>query len=397
VAVRLGQPALVGELVAGITLGTIVANYTGLAPDLSGLEQNPVFGSLTDLGMFFIMLYAGVELQPSKLIEYSKGAISVAIGGMVLPMAMGIGLAWVFLPQSDAFLAQSIFLGTALAITAVPATVRILMDLGKLESPSGQIIVSAAVFDDILSLVLLTWLTAMIGSNSDIGVSAAGGFEFGAILFKVLTFFAITTVVGLFVFPFGGKFMRAIQQKEYEFTALLVGALAFSVLAEMLELHFIIGAFIAGLFFDRKTIDESAYDAVLEKTSAMTYGFLAPIFFASVGLNLDLSALFNVPIFVLCLLVVAFAGKFLGAGLAAYWVGLSKREAAAVGAGMSARGAVELVIADIALKAGLFDNLIETSPVVEHIFSAVVIMAVVTTLVTPALLKRIYAGPKQAS
>lgn len=397
VAVRLGQPALVGELVAGIALGTIIANYSELAPYLSGIEQNPVFTSLTDLGMFFIMLYAGVELQPSKLIEYSKGAIAVAISGMVIPMAMGIGLAWVFLPQSDAFLAQSIFLGTALAITAVPATIRVLMDLGKLESPSGQIIVSAAVFDDVLSLVLLTWLTAMIGANADIALSSVSGVEFGTIMLKVVAFFVITIVIGIFVFPFGGKFMRTIQQKEFEFTALLVGALAFSVLAEMLELHFIIGAFIAGLFFDRKTIDESAYNAVLNKTSAMTYGFLAPIFFASIGLHLDISALFNVPIFVLCLVLVAFAGKFFGAGLAAYWIGLSKREAAAVGAGMSARGAVELVIADIALKAGLFDNLVVTTPVVENIFSAVVIMAVVTTVVTPVLLKLIYTNTKKAS
>lgn len=113
----------------------------------------------------------------------------------------------------------------------------------------------------------------MIGSNSDIGVSTAGGFEFGTILLKGLIFFVITTVIGLFLFPFGGKFMRAFQQKEYEFAALLVGALAFSVLAEVLELHLIIGAFIAGLFFARKNIDESAYDAVLEKTSAMTYSF----------------------------------------------------------------------------------------------------------------------------
>jgi len=389
VAVRVGQPALVGELIAGIALGTFAANYTELAPHLSGLEKSPVFNSLTDLGMFFIMLYAGVELQPSKLIEYSKGAVTVAISGMVIPMGLGIGLAWVFLPQSDAFWPQSIFLGTALAITAVPATIRILMDLGKLESPSGQIIVSAAVFDDILSLVLLTWLTAMIGENVAGGVGDS--FELGAILIKVLAFFAITIVIGLFLFPFGGKFMRAIQQKEFEFSAVLVGALAFSVLAEALELHFIIGAFIAGLFFDRKTIDESAYDAVLEKTSAMTYGFLAPIFFASVGLHLDLSALFSVPVFVFCLLFVAFAGKFFGAGLAAYWIGLSKQEAAAVGAGMSARGAVELVIADIALKAGLFDNLSVTTPVVEHIFSAVVIMAVVTTLITPVLLEWIYS------
>jgi len=147
----------------------------------------------------------------------------------------------------------------------------------------------------------------------------------------------------------------------------------------------------AGLFFGRKTIDEPAYDDVRSKTWAMTFGFLAPIFFASVGLNLDFSAVLVVPAFVAWLLVAAFAGKFIGAGVAAHWIGFTRREAAAVGAGMSARGVVELVITDIALEAGLFDVVPGTAPVVEHIFSAVVIMAVLTTLVTPMLLSRIYS------
>ncbi len=385
VAERLGQPGLVGELIAGIVLGTVAAQYTDLFPNIAGLGQNPVFDTITDLGMFFIMLFAGVELQPNRLIEYSRGAFAVAVCGMVLPMALGIGLGWAFLPASDAFLAQCIFLGTALAITAVPATVRILMDLGRLESRSGQIIVSAAVFDDILSLILLAWLTALIDSES------ASNFSFGLLVLKVLAFFAITTAIGVYVFPLGGRFMRRIKQREFEFSALLVGALAFSVLAELLDLHFIVGAFMAGLFFGRKTIDEPAYDDVRSKTSAMTFGFLAPIFFASVGLNLDFSAVLVVPAFVAWLLVAAFAGKFIGAGVAAHWIGFTRQEAAAVGAGMSARGAVELVIADIALEAGLFDVVPGSAPVVEHIFSAVVIMAVLTTLVTPMLLSRIYS------
>ncbi|MGF1759289.1 cation:proton antiporter [Photobacterium sagamiensis] len=386
VAERLGQPALVGELIAGIALGTVAAQYAELFPHIAGLDQNPVFNTITDLAMFFIMLFAGIELQPNKLIKYSKGAFVVAVCGMILPMTFGMGLGWVFLPASDIFLAQCIFLGTALAITAVPTTVRILIDLDKLESPSGLIIISAAVFDDILSLILLAWLTAFIGAGS------ASGFALGPIVLKVLAFFAITITVGVFLFPLGARFIRGIKEKEFEFSALLVGALAFSVLAEALELHFIIGAFMAGLFFDRKTIDEATYDDVRNKTSAMTYGFLAPIFFASVGLHMDFSAIYEVPGFVACLLLAAFAGKFIGAGAAARSVGLSWQEAAAVGTGMSARGAVELVIADIALKAGLFDDFSAMTPVVEHIFSAVVIMAVLTTLVTPILLKKIYAG-----
>ncbi|MCW8327194.1 cation:proton antiporter [Photobacterium sp. SDRW27] len=385
-AERLGQPSLVGELVAGIALGAIAAQYTGLSPFIDGLEHNPIFNTITDLGMFFIMLFAGIELQPNRLIEYSRGALVVAVCGMILPMTLGIGLGWLFLPPSEVLFAQCVFLGTALAITAVPATVRILMDLGKLKSPSGQIIVSAAVFDDILSLLLLTWLTALIKAEP-----STNNFELGTISIQVIVFFSITIIVGVFVFPFGGRFFGTFKQREINFSALLVSALTFAVLAEALELHFIIGAFIAGLFFNRKTISETAYDDVRNKASAMTYGFLAPIFFASVGLHLDLSAILVVPAFVISLLLAAFFGKFIAAGGAARLIGFSWKEATAIGVGMSARGAVELVIANIALKAGLFHALAVSSPVAENIYSAVVIMAVVTTLITPVLLKIIYS------
>lgn len=391
IAERLGQPALIGELIAGIALGTFAAQFANVIPHIGNLDQDPVFNTITDLGMFFIMLFAGIEQQPRQLIEHSRGAIAVASSGMILPMALGITLGWAFLPSSDAFLAQCLFLGTALSITAVPATVRILLDLGKLKSPTGQLIVSAAVFDDIISLMLLAWLTALISGGS------TDPLALGVLILKVLAFFAITIAIGLFVFPVASRLMRNIKEKEFEFTALLIGALAFSVLAELLELHFIVGAFMAGLFFRRKTVGKSAYKDVRNKTSAMTFGFLAPIFFASVGLNLDFSALMVIPGFVCCLLLAAFAGKFIGAGLAARAVGLSWQESSAVGAGMSARGAVELVIADIALQAGLFDNLVVTSPVLEHIFSAIVIMAVLTTLVTPVLLKRIYSNSNSKS
>ena len=382
----LGQPALVGELVAGIVLGTLAAQHADLFPQIAGLANSSVFDAITDLGMFFIMLFAGVELQPSRLIQHSRGAFGVAMSGMVFPMALGVALGWVFLPESDAFFAQALFLGTALAITAVPATVRILMDLGKLESRSGQIIVSAAVFDDVLSLILLAWLTALISADPSNQPSLI------SLGLNVTGFFAVTIAVGIFVFPFGGKFMRSVKQKELEFSTLLVAALAFSVLAEVLDLHFIVGAFMAGLFFGPKTIGEASYDDVRNKTSAMTFGFLAPIFFASVGLHMDFSAVFEVPAFVVWLLIAAFAGKLLGAGVVALAIGLTRQEAAAVGVGMSARGAVELVIADIALEAGLFDTGAGSSPVVEHMFSAIVIMAILTTLATPVLLKRIYDG-----
>jgi len=387
VAERLGQPALVGELVSGVVLGAIVAANGDFSPALSDLTEDRVFAAITDLGVFFLMLFAGIEMQPSKILQYSKASLVVAVGGMVLPLALGIMLGLAFLPDSDFLTAQALFVGTALAITAVPATVKILIDLGRLNTPAGQIIVSAAVFDDVISLLLLAWLTALIGVGE-----APSPIQFGLLGIKIIAFFAITVVVGFYVFPWGGKLLKHLKEKELEFSAMLVAALAFAVLAEALDLHFIVGAFVAGVFFGRTTIDRKTYDNVRSKISGMTFGFLAPIFFASIGLHLNVDAFIEIPFFLVVLIVAAFAGKFLGSGFAAYVYGLSRTDAAAVGIGMSARGAVELVIANIALQAGVFSPPDVSSPVLDNLFSAVVIMAIITTVVTPILLKRVYAN-----
>lgn len=385
-AVRVGQPALVGELVSGVLLGTIVIQYSEYFPMLTDLADDGVFNAITNLGMFFIMLYAGIEMQPNKILQHSRKSMAVALGGMVLPMLLGITLGLVFLPASDFLLVQSLFIGTALAITAVPATVKILIDLGRLNTPPGQIIVSAAVFDDVISLLLLALLTALINVG---GVPEI--MDLGILGLKVLIFFFMTVMFGFFVFPWAGKLLKRVKEKELDFSAMLIAALAYSVFAEMLELHFILGAFVAGLFFGRKTIDVRTYESVRSKVSGITFGFLAPIFFASIGLNLSPGALVEIPLFLFLFIVAAFLGKFIGAGFAAYAVGLSREDSAVVGVGMSARGAVELVIADIALEAGIFSIPGVDSPILVHLFSAVVIMAIFTTVVTPMLLKQIYS------
>lgn len=386
VAERFGQPALVGELVAGITLGATVAEYPASFPDLVNIAQNEVFTIITDLGMFFLMLFAGVEMQPHKVLQHSTGSMLVAVGGMLMPFGLGVGLGWMFLPDTELRIAQCLFIGTALAITAVPATVRILMDLGQLDTAVGQTIVSAAVFDDILSLLMLAWLTGLITVGEPPGL-----IEFAVLLGKLILFFLMAGIIGLYIFPWAGRLMHHIKAQEFEISAMLVAAFAFAVLAEMLGLHFIVGAFLAGFFFGQRTINGESYDRVRDSISAMTFGFLAPIFFASIGLNLDLGALAGAPIFVGLLILVAFFGKVAGAGGAARAYGFSGRDSMAIGVGMSPRGAVELVIAGVALKAGLFDPAVSDSPVVQNLFSAVVIMAVVTTVISPVILQRVFS------
>lgn len=154
----------------------------------------------------------------------------------------------------------------------------------------------------------------------------------------------------------------------------------------------IIGAFMAGLFFERRMVGNQTYDRVKTKISGTTNGFLAPVFFASIGLQLSFDAVTATPLFLVIFVVVAVLVKVIGTSLPAYWLGLSKVEAASVGFGMCARGAVELIIADIALKAGLFSQPSPTPVIVEALFSAVVLMSVFTTLLAPIALRLIMAS-----
>ncbi|NIQ95006.1 MAG: cation:proton antiporter [Desulfuromonadales bacterium] len=381
-AERVGQPSLLGELVSGIFLGILIHYYGGEFPTLAGLPKNEVFIALTDLGIFFLMLLGGIEMHPRDLVKASGSASIVALFGMLVPLGIGMGFGWLILPESPYRFAQTLFLGTALAITAVPVAIKVLMDMKMLETDIGQMIVSAAVIDDVLSLVLLAVMTAMIETGAlpdGDGLLLLGG--------KVVLFFVIATLLGRYIFPLMGRRLKKARAEEFEFSALLVAALAYALLAEKLGMHFILGAFLAGLFFVRRTIDDKTYNDIFRKTSALTTGFLAPIFFASIGMRLELAALWNIPGLVILLILAATVGKVVGAGASAKLMGFSTRESLAVGSAMNARGAVELIVADIALRAGLFSLPEPPPPEVSNLFSAVVIMAVVTTLITPPALK----------
>ena len=388
-AERVGLPAIVGELVSGVALGFLLRRSYDPLAGLSSACQSETYTSLVSLGMFFLMLLAGIRMEPLEFARTSRSAILVAIGGMFVPVVAGLALGLAVLPESPYKMVQSLFIGTALAITAVPVAVRIFMDLGQLHSPVGKTVIAAALWDDLLSLFLLALLLAAVGDDFSGSIETRGLF---ILLGKVLLFFAVTIPVGIFAFPLVGKYLRNLRFPEVDFSILLIAALAYAVFAEQMGLHFILGAFIAGMFFHPNVVDQEVYERVEQQMSGITSGFLAPIFFVSVGLHLDLSAVSHIPVFVVILILIALASKLVGCGLPAYWLGLSRRDALMVGVGMGGRGAVELIVAGIALEAGLFLQPQPPPPIVEGLFSAIVIMALVTTLVTPILLR--YLAPR---
>ena len=382
-AERVSLPAILGELVAGVALGIAMTQFAESMPILWSATQSGAFGAMVDLGMFFLMLLAGIFMEPIEFAKASKSAVLIAVGGMIIPVVAGVLLGLVVIPDSPFRLVQSLFLGTALAVTAVPVTMRIFMELEYLDSRPGKAVVAAALWDDLLSLFLLAVLLAAV-TQIETGVFQTAAIA--KLVGKVALFFAVTIPVGLYVFPYIGHRLRYLRFPEVEFSMLLIAALAYAVFAEYMGLHFILGAFLAGMFFHPGVVEVQAYQRVAEQMSGLTRGFLAPIFFVSIGLHLDFSALAQVPLFVAALILIAFASKLVGCGLPAYWVGMSKRESLIVGIGMSGRGAVELIIAGVALNAGLFALPQPTPVIVDSLFSAVVVMALVTTVLTSILL-----------
>ena len=381
-AERLGQPASAGEILAGVLLAVCVVWLGPTLPFLSRMAGSEVLEIVANLGIFLLVLSAGIEMEPREIAASSKRAMAVALGGMLLPLVCGFGLTWAFLPVFDQRFLLAFLAGVAMSISAIPATAKVLSELNLLHKPIGELILSAALFDDVLGLFLLAVLLAMIdtGNAPDLASMLL-------LLGKVALFFFITVLLGVHVYPRISRGIKTMEAAATEFSALAIVALGYGLLAELLGLHWILGAFMAGLYFEQSRVGFRAYQEIRLICTTLSSGVLGPLFFAYIGLRVDLQAVTEAPLFLLLLLAVALFGKLIGAGLPAHLGGLSVRESAAVGAGLSARGAVELVVLSIAYERGVFAAGDGIGGIASHLFSALVIMGVVTTMLAPALLR----------
>ncbi len=381
-AERIGQPALLGEVCAGLLIGAIVYSMPGLLPQFEGLAEDAGFKVITHLGIFFLMFYAGLEFSLKEMREAARAGLPVALGGVTLPLVGGIWVGYAFLPPSEYLFAQSLFLGVVLSITAIPVSVKVLMDIGYLKTRLGRTLVAAALIDDIIGIALLAILVGLL-EQARIPTFAT----FGMLALKVFLFLGVVYAVDRFGLRVLSKLCEMANSAEIDFTIALVFAIFMALISEAMGIHIIIGAFFAGLLINRETFGKMAFEAIESNCAAITVGFLAPIFFASIGMHVDLSALASSLLFTVVLLGVAIAGKLLGAGVPSLLAGFSTRDSLALGFAMNGRGAVELIVAVIALEAGLFEVPQPVPAVVRDIFSAAVIIAIVTTLMTPVSMK----------
>ncbi|MBI4570666.1 MAG: cation:proton antiporter [Chloroflexi bacterium] len=374
-AVRLGQPAVLGELLAGVVLGPTALDLFdfGFLSD-PHLEETTLL--LAELGVIFLMFLAGLETDLADVARVRRVAILAGTMGVIVPIVLGASVSLPF----DFSMKESIFIGIILSATSVSITARTLMELGVLQGRQGISILAAAVIDDVLAILVLSFFIAF-GVN-DGGGSGAG--EVALIVLRVLAFFAVAVVVGWFVLPAVARWTANQAMSEGVLAMAVVVTLIAAWFAEYVgEVALITGAFLAGLFLRRT----EAHRLIDDRMRAVGYGFFVPVFFVGVGLSADAGGLEGGDVLILGVIaVVAVASKLIGAGLGAFIAGEGVTSSLQIGTGMISRGEVGLIIASVGLGNGLIDR---------DLYSVMVLIVLITTLVTPVLLKVVFTQRKE--
>lgn len=356
-AERYRVPAVIAEILAGILIGPEVLKLVAIEDWTTALAA---------IGAIILLFDVGLDQKLSTLLEVGKTALLVAVLGVVLPFFLGYGL----LQLTQHSQTEAIFLGAAMVATSVGITARVLQDLGVLRTVVATIILGAAVIDDILAMIVL----AIVSSLSEGRVAWV---EIGSVTALAVGFTIFVVLVGRRVIRrVGPRLARLVSGNAYFVLALSI-CLGLSVLAEQIGMAAIIGAFLAGLVFS----EEEMGPALKEKMHSVRE-FLVPFFFVTMGMQMKLSVFGQREILVLAALVTVLAilGKLVGCGLGAYKLGW--RGALQVGVGMVPRGEVGIIVASIGL---------QLHTISDDLYAVVIVMTLVTTLLTPPVLKMLFA------
>ncbi|HEU0295526.1 MAG TPA: cation:proton antiporter [Anaerolineales bacterium] len=370
-SVRLGQPSVLGELLVGVLLGPSVIDVLNLPfIDHALAETIAEFG---EMGVLLLMFIAGLELHLGELARNTRVAAYGGFLGVLVPAVLGWGSGRLFGMNNEV----AIFLGLILGATSVSISAQTLMELRVLRSRVGMSLLGAAVFDDILVILALSiFLAVEAGAGSLSGVLW--------ILVRMIAFLALSVAFGLRVLPWLMRRIVHLPISQGVLTLALVVMLVYGLAAELVGgMAAITGAFVAGLMMARS----GERERVEHGMHVLAYGLFVPVFFINIGLSVNVRTLQpNMLIFALVITLMAILGKWLGAGIGARLGGLSPRESVQLGAGMVSRGEVGLIVASV----GIQQNLVSSNE-----FSAVVVMVLVTTLMTPPILRRLFGQEKQ--
>lgn len=364
------MPQVVGALAAGLILGPAMLNV---------LQETDFITKLSEVGVIVLMFTAGLETDIQELKNTGKASFVIALIGVLVPLGGGFALAHFFNneaiagPGANIFL-QNIFIGIILTATSVSISVETLKEMGKLNTRAGNAILGAAIIDDILGIVALTVVTSLADSSVNIVV----------VLLKIVAFFIVSAGGGFLFYVLFKKFQARYQKDMRRFVILaFVFCLLLSYCAEQFfGVADITGAFIAGMVISNT--EHSKYIAARFET--LSYIFLSPIFFASIGLKVSLPDMTgSIILFSVLLVIVAILTKIVGCGFGAKMCKFTNHESIQIGAGMVSRGEVALIVATKGAALGLMSSVF---------FGPVIIMVVATTIVAPILLKLAFRNDK---
>lgn len=376
---RLRFPAVAGELAAGVLLGPTVLGrlWPGSVQTLfpKGAPQQ-MLGGYTLLSAVLLLTLAGLEIDLSVVVKRRREAAVTSLAGVLLPMLLGFGLGWilpdVYLVDPARRLLFALFVGTALSISAMPVIAKTLLDLGFLRTDLGLLVMAAAMIDDLAGWLLFSLLVGPMHGKS------AGFAQLGLRILAITLFVAVVIGLGRRVLD---RVLGALEQERMSapgrvLSLLFVLAIAGAAVTQAIGIHAVFGAFIVGV-----AIGDSP--RLRGETRAVVHEFVsnifAPVFFAAVGLRVDFVAAFD-PVLVVSVIVVACIAKIAGCTLGARATGLPWREASSVGFAMNSRGAMEIILALVALEAGLIRP---------PIFVALVVMALFTSLLAGPMMNRL--------
>jgi len=359
---RMGYPRVLGQILAGIILGLPL-----FRPYLFPAQSMEAINFLAEIGLVFFILLTGMSVRLHGMKRVRRQAALVSIISFFTPFTLG----FIFATMMGYPKATSLILGMCLSITAEAVGADILMEFDMLRSKIGDIIVEAGMIDDVLGLISLTAVISYVntGNLNDLL----------RLPLEFMIFISIIYFIGFKIYPSLARYIWREKSEIGVFTLSIIFAMIVVILSQFMKLSAIIGAFLAGIVIQLSIKNRREEKEIVEGLRIVTFGLVIPFFFINIGLNFELSYfIHNLP-FILMLTVIASIGKFAGPIITSLDPKLTLKEALLVGWGMNSHGAVELVIADIALTTGLIGK---------DIFSAIVSMALLTTILSPIMFKR---------
>src|SRR5947208_7955291 len=377
---RIGQPAIMGQLLAGVVLGPSVlgvlwpaAEHT-LFPALP--EQKAMIDAVSQLGILMLLLLTGMETDLALVRRTGKAALSVSLAGIAVPFLCGIALGETLpdsmLPHPDQRLVTTLFIGTALAIASVKIVALTIRELDFLRRTIGQLIVTAAIVDDTIGWILLSIILGLAGHGT-IDLASIGQSVLGTLLFLAVSFTIGRRVVALLIRWANDNLVSDLPV----ITTILIIMGVMALITNAIGVHTVLGAFVAGMLVGQSPILTRHID---EQLRGLIVGLFMPVFFGMAGLQANLAVLGDPMIFGMSVLLILIAslGKFSGAFLGGTIGGLNWRECLALGWGMNARGSTEVVVATIGLSMGARS---------QTLFTMILVMAVATTMAMPPMLR----------